>query len=66
MHYIIWVQTDFVYSSILEVVSTCFDNVEMKILTGLLLLNLNKAFDSVQLKILLQTLQLYGKLLEVL
>ena len=40
-------------------VSTCFDNVENKKFTGLLLLDLTKAFDTVQHKILLTKLNHY-------
>ena len=46
--------------AILDLVSTCFDNVENKKFTGLLLLDLNKAFDTVQHKILLAKLNHYG------
>ena len=46
--------------AILDIVSTCFDNVESKKFTGLLLLDLTKAFDIVQHKILLTKLNHYG------
>ena len=46
--------------AILDIVSTCFDNVENKKFTGLLLLDLTKAFDTVQRKILLAKLNHYG------
>ena len=46
--------------AILDIVSTCFDNVENKKFTGLLLLDLTKAFDTVQHKILLAKLNHYG------
>ena len=44
----------------MDVVSTCLDNVENKKFTGLLLLDLTKAFDTVQHKILLAKLNHYG------
>ena len=44
----------------MDIVSTCFDNVENKKFTGLLLLDLTKAFDTVQHKILLAKLNHYG------
>ena len=40
----------------LDIISTCFDNVENKKFTSLLLLDLTKAFDNVQHKILLAKL----------
>ena len=46
--------------AILDIVSTCFDNVESKKFTGLLQLDLTKAFDTVQHKILLAKLNHYG------
>ena len=46
--------------AILDIVSTCFDNVENKKFTGLLLLDLTKAFDTVQHKKLLAKLNHYG------
>ena len=46
--------------AILNIVSTCFDNVEYKKFTGLLLLDLTKAFETVQHKILLAILHHYG------
>ena len=46
--------------AILDIVSTCFDNVENKKFTGLLLLDLTKAFDTVQHKILLAKLNHHG------
>ena len=46
--------------AILNMVLTCFDNVENKKFTGLLLLDLTKAFDTVQHKILLAKLHHYG------
>ena len=46
--------------AILDIVSTCFDNEENKKFTGLLLLDLTKAFDTVQHKILLAKLNHYG------
>ena len=45
--------------AILDIVSTCFDNVENKKFTGLLQLDLTKAFDTVQHKILLAKLNHY-------
>ena len=42
--------------AILDIVSTCFNNVKNKKFTGLLLLDLTKAFDTVQHKILLAKL----------
>ena len=44
----------------LNIFSTCFDNVEKKKLTGLLLLDLIRAFDTVLHKILLAKLNHYG------
>ena len=38
--------------AILDIVSTCLDNVENKKFTSLLLLDLTKAFDTIQHKIL--------------
>ena len=46
--------------AILDIVLTCFDNVENKKFTGLLLLDLTKAFDTVQHKTLLAKLNHYG------
>ena len=46
--------------AILDIVSTCFDNVENKKFTGPLLLDLTKAYDTVQHKILLAKLNHYG------
>ena len=46
--------------AILDIISTCFDNMENKKFTGLLLLDLTKAFDTVQHKILLAKLNYYG------
>ena len=43
----------------LDIVSTCFDNVENKKFTGLLLLDLTEAFDTLQHKILLAKLNHY-------
>ena len=48
------------FHAILDIVSTCFGYVENKKLTGLLLLNLAKAFNTVQHKILLEKLNRYG------
>ena len=48
------------FHAILDIVSTCFDYVENKKFTGLLLLDLTKAFDTVQHKILLAKLNHYG------
>ena len=46
--------------AILDIVSTCYDNVENKKFTVLLLLDLIKAFDTVQHKVLLAKLNHYG------
>ena len=46
--------------AILDIVLTCFDNVENKKFTTLLLLDLTKAFDTVQHKTLLAKLNHYG------
>ena len=46
--------------AILDIVLTCFDNVENKKFTGLLLLDLTKTFDTVQHKILFAKLHHYG------
>ena len=46
--------------AILDIVSTCFDNVEDKQFTGLLLLDLTKAFDTVQHNIVFAKLNHYG------
>ena len=48
------------FLAILDIVSTCFDDVENKKFTGFLLLDLIKAFDTVQHKILLAKLNHYG------
>ena len=46
--------------AILDIVSTCFDNVKNKKVADLLLLDLTKAFGTVQSKILLAKLNHYG------
>ena len=46
--------------AISDIVSTSFDNIKSKNITGLLLLDLTKAFDAVQHDILLSKLQHYG------
>jgi len=46
--------------AILDIVCTCLDNIETKDITGLLLIDLAKAFDTVQHEILLEKLQHYG------
>ena len=48
------------FHAILDIVPTCLDYVENKKFTGLLLLDLTKAFDTVQHKILLAKLNHYG------
>ena len=44
----------------LDIVSNCLDNIDSKCLTGLILLDLTKAFDKVQHDILLGKLHQYG------
>ena len=46
--------------AILDILSTCYNALESKTFTGLLMLDLKKAFDTVDHKILLRKLQWYG------
>ena len=46
--------------AILDLLSTCYNSLESKTFTGLLMLGLKKTFDTVDHKILLQKLQWYG------
>ena len=46
--------------AILDILSTCYNALESKTFTGLLMIDLKKVFDTVDHKILLQKLQWYG------
>ena len=46
--------------AVLDVVSTCYDNISNKQYTGLIMLDLKKAFDCVTHTILLRKLDHYG------
>ena len=46
--------------AVLDIVNTCYDNIEKKMYSGLVLIDLAKAFDSIDYQILLHKLDRYS------